>query len=183
MISIRFVVIPNIYLYHKILLKLFNCIIMIDQINIATSLNLLKALCHFTNLGRFIDCKSNADEIFGSSLISGIRASGLASFQLADIDISISKLRVEALLQIPQIAASADHYFLDGVVASILPIFGDGAADLTIDNINITFAASLTTLNGTECWLHQKGTVILHITDLHSHYYTIIFEFDASFLW
>jgi hypothetical protein len=89
---------------------------------------------------------SNEDITINLAL-DGIRASGLASFQLADIDISISKLRVEALLQIPQIAASADHYFLDGVVASILPIFGDGAADLTIDNINITFAASLTTLN------------------------------------
>jgi hypothetical protein len=90
---------------------------------------------------------TSTDDITFNIAFDGIHLTGLAQFVLSEIDVNLLQLRVEGTIQIPEIRGWADHYYLDGLIAGILPLFGEGGIDLTVHNISLSGAASLTTLN------------------------------------
>ncbi|CAG0916794.1 unnamed protein product [Notodromas monacha] len=87
------------------------------------------------------------EDITFNVAIDGMHVTGLAAFTIAELDFNLLMLRIDATLNFQEVRLWADNYYLDGIMAGLLPLFGDGTIDITIHDLNITAGAALTTAN------------------------------------
>ncbi|CAG0888919.1 unnamed protein product [Darwinula stevensoni] len=80
--------------------------------------------------------------------IDGLDMRGLSNFEVTNVEFDILSLRVDVAANWPQLDIKADHYFLDGTLLGLLPLFGEGYIDMSILEFAIDGGASLVALPG-----------------------------------
>ena len=83
-----------------------------------------------------------------SSDYSGLDLQGLSNFEVTTVEFDILSLRVDVAANWPKLDIKADHYFLDGTVFGLLPLFGEGYIDMSVLELAIVGGASLVALPG-----------------------------------
>ncbi|XP_076363897.1 uncharacterized protein LOC143253627 isoform X2 [Tachypleus tridentatus] len=76
--------------------------------------------------------------------IQNLQLFGLSGFSVPSLEADLQDLKISFKLKLPFLKATSNNYNLEGKIAGIFPLYGDGKATIQIDNLDIYLDGGLT---------------------------------------
>jgi hypothetical protein len=86
-------------------------------------------------------------------VLDGVQVRNIATFVIDNIKANLLLLRLDFGLSVPEIVAEGEHYSLDGNLGGLLPVYGEGRFDASVQGLSV---AGTVTLGSNNSFIYIK---------------------------